>query len=1085
MSAGTDRTFFTNEPGAALLDRFKQTLRDTQFFDVLVGYFRTTGFYRLHEALEPIDKIRILVGLGVDRGTVEILDAVADETALDFESHRNTERNFAETARRELDGSEDSYDVERGVRAFMEFLVRPCADPSTDFSNGGNGKKLEIRAYPSANLHAKVYISRYHAEDRDYGSVVTGSSNFSESGLVANREFNVELKNRGDVEFALARFEELWKDGVDVSQTFTDTVRKQTWLNDDITPYELYLKMLYEYLKEDINLDQEEEPHLPEGFLRLEYQKQAVVSARKMLDAYNGIFLADVVGLGKTYIAALLAQQLPGGKLILCPPVLKDYWRQTFFDFSVRSYRVDSIGKLEQILRGGTEKYKYVFIDEAHRFRNEYTQGFEQLHQICFGKKVVLVSATPLNNTFDDIYSQLKLFQIPRHSTIPGVPDLEQFFRKLSDSLRGLRKSDPEYGQAIKEGSREIRDKIFAHVMVRRTRSEITRYYREDIEQRGLSFPTLEEPQRIAYRFDDELDQVFTKTIELLKTFRYARYTPLLYLRAGVTALEEQSQRNIGGFMKGVLVKRLESSFFGFRKSLGRFIASYERFLHMLEQGTVLISKRVNVYDLLEEDDEARIQQLVDEERVDRYSGEDFTPNLAQDLKADLALLREIAELWEQVDSDPKLDAFIGFLGHNRELRDQPLIVFTESKETGEHLLRNLEDAFPGWSLFYSSHGGLFRGEALGVRQAREIIRANFDPTSRRQAEDIKILVSTDVLAEGMNLHKANAVINYDLPWNPTKVLQRVGRVNRVGSKHEAIHIFNFFPTDQSEEQIGLEACIKNKIQAFHDTLGEDAKYLTEEEVVSTHELFGESIYKRLSTKETYEGEGGEGDASELEHLMLLRTIRDDNPELFKRIKHLPKKARVARIDRSGRDRLVTFFRKGRLKKFYFSDGVTVTELPFLAAAEAFRCDEREKRTTVAPTFYERLSENKEAFREATSAKGELERSRFNPRSNEAYIIRRLRTASFRDNPRLTDEDEGLVSHVTKAFESGVIPRNTSRRIKRAIEKEANPLKVVAILRTEVPASLLRESTSPPLVPLGHREVILSEFLVGGSGSGS
>ena len=161
-------------------------------------------------------------------------------------------------------------------------------------------------------------------------STSTGSSNFSESGLIANREFNVELKDRADVEFALKQFEELWQDSVDISTEYVDTIRQNTWLRDDISPYHIYLKMLYEYLKEDINVDQEVEFDLPDGFLNLEYQRQAAVSAKKILEAYNGVFLADVVGLGKTYIAGLLAQQLAGRKLVICPPVLQDYWSDTF-----------------------------------------------------------------------------------------------------------------------------------------------------------------------------------------------------------------------------------------------------------------------------------------------------------------------------------------------------------------------------------------------------------------------------------------------------------------------------------------------------------------------------------------------------------------------------------------------------------------------------------------------------------------------------------------------------------------------------------------------------------------------------------
>ncbi|HAR98210.1 MAG TPA: helicase, partial [Syntrophus sp. (in: bacteria)] len=281
-----DLTFFTNDPGSTLLDRFQRTLRDVKFFDILVGYFRTSGFDKLHESFASIDKIRILVGLNVDRHAFEIIDAFHSQSTLDFESHKRTKEIFSAAVTEEMDRSPDSYETELGVRKFIEFL---------------RSGKMEIKAYPGGNLHAKVYISRFGEDDRDFGRVITGSSNFSEAGFVANREFNVELKNRADVEFALARFEELWKDAVDLSREYVDTIHDRTWLNDEIIPYHLYLKFLYEHFREDINLDEDFETYLPEGFMDLDYQKQAVIAAKKILDAYNGVFLSDVVGLGKTF----------------------------------------------------------------------------------------------------------------------------------------------------------------------------------------------------------------------------------------------------------------------------------------------------------------------------------------------------------------------------------------------------------------------------------------------------------------------------------------------------------------------------------------------------------------------------------------------------------------------------------------------------------------------------------------------------------------------------------------------------------------------------------------------------------------
>jgi SNF2 family DNA or RNA helicase len=1076
----TDTTFFTNEPGATLLDRFKKTLQTTQYFDVLVGYFRTSGFHRLYDAFEEIEKIRILVGLGVDRETIEIIETVRSNDQFDFESHTNTKRLFSQRTVAEMDDSEDSYDVELGIRKFIEFLTSDCANKDEDIAHGGNGKKLELRVYPSEKIHAKVYISRYHPEDRDFGSVITGSSNFSESGLIANREFNVELKNSADVEFALNQFENLWKDAVDVSKEYVDTIHRQTWLSEDISPYHLYLKMLYEYLKEDINLDQEIEFDLPGGFLNLEYQRHAVVSSKKILEAYNGVFLADVVGLGKTYISALLARQLSGKKLVICPPVLQEYWYDTFAEFGVTKFKVESLGKLDHILQDGADKFDYVFIDEAHRFRNEYTQGFEKIHEICFGKKVILVSATPLNNTLDDIYSQLKLFQIPRRSTIPGVPDLDGFFQRWREELRKYSKSDPEYAVLMKQGAEEVREKVLKYVMVRRTRTEIKNYFSKDIEQRGLSFPTMGDPNRIVYRFPKDVDDTFNRTIGLLKEFHYSRYTPLLYLKHEVSPLEQQSQKNVGGFMKGILVKRLESSFYAFRRTLDRFITSYERFIEMLASGTVLIGKKVNVYDLLDEDDADNMQQLVEKGDLKKYSSDEFSPELAESLAADLQLLKEIRKLWTKVDSDPKLEKFMAELQTNPNLKDHHLVIFTESKETGEYLFNNINQRFPGQVLFYSSQGGKYIGEDKSVPVARRLIKESFDPNYHTRNDKIRILISTDVLAEGINLHRSNTVINYDLPWNPTKVLQRVGRVNRVGTKHQEIQVFNFFPTDQSEQEIGLEANIKAKIQAFHDTLGEDAKYLTEEEVVSTHELFGDTLYKRLTSKETYEGKEEQEPQSELKYLKLIRDIRDNEPDLFEKIKRLPKKARSGRaVDGKG-ERLITFFRKGKLKKFFVAGEKRSRELPFLEAVNLFECDSLTPRSKISSTYYSLLDKNKAQFDLIVSG-GELEPGPArSSRSSEGYVIRRLKTKEFRYYQGFTDEDEEYIRLVLSAYEDGIIPANTTKRIKKAIEREPNPLKVLAILKRTIPDNLLGLKRRGQSFERTRREVILSEYLTGG-----
>ena len=286
--------------------------------------------------------------------------------------------------------------------------------------------------------------------------------------------------------------------------------------------------------------------------------------------------MADVVGLGKTFVSARLLRGLPGRKLILCPPVLADYWRETLREFYVPGFEVESLGKLEPLLAKGVDKYSVVLVDEAHRFRNELTQSYEALHAICRNKKVILVSATPLNNRLGDILAQLKLFQPGKKSDVPGVRNLEAFFREQQRQLDGFDKADPSYREMVQRTSEVVRDKVLKHVMVRRTRSEIRNYFSEDLSQQGLFFPELGDPKRIIYTFDEATNEAFTNTVGLLQSFAYARYVPAKYLKRTERKLE-QAQSNVGGFMKTLLVKRLESSFYAFERTVERFITSYEK----------------------------------------------------------------------------------------------------------------------------------------------------------------------------------------------------------------------------------------------------------------------------------------------------------------------------------------------------------------------------------------------------------------------------------------------------------------------------------------------------------------------------
>ncbi|MFV0402864.1 MAG: helicase-related protein [Bacteroides graminisolvens] len=1071
----TDLTFFTNEEGHSLLSRFKSTLKDTQLFDVLVGYFRASGFYQLYDALEPVEKIRILVGLSIDRDSYDVMQYHQQNGIIDFESHQRTKKKYQENLKEEIENTaENDNRLEIGIRKFIEFLKADCQDPEMDKAYNGNGKKLEIRAYPSKNIHAKVYIGKFKPEDRDYGFVITGSSNFSESGFVANREFNVELRSKRDVLFAEDQFNALWKESVDISDDFVDTIQNKTWLNDQILPYELYLKLIYEYLEEDINLANEFEPFLPEGFMKLKYQNQAAIQAKKILETYNGVFLADVVGLGKTFITALLLQQLQGRTLVVCPPVLKDYWKDSLFDFGIRSFEVESLGKLEHIIKKGLERYDYIVVDEAHRFRNENTQSYADLLDICRGKKIILVTATPLNNTVDDIFAQLKLFQAPKNSTIPGIPNLEKYFSGFRTKLAKLEKTDPEYKKLIKEVSDDIRNSILRYVMVRRTRTDVMNYFKKDMEMQGLTFPDMDNPQKIVYEYKGELETIFNKTINKLQEFTYARYTPLLYYIGNKTLseFERQQQRNVGGFMKGILVKRLESSFHAFRQSVDRFIASYEKFIQMYQGGTVYISKKVDVYDLIESDSIERLEAFVEDEKAQKYDSKDFRKEFIDKLVFDLEILREVKNLWANVNSDPKLEQFIRDLTTIPALKKNKLVIFTESKETGDYLYEALLNEFPEKVMFYSSTGGRHTDKKTLSNHtiSRDIITANFDPKHKEKRDNIKILIATDVLAEGINLHRSNVLINYDLPWNPTRVLQRAGRVNRLGSTFPKVYIFNFFPTTQSDEHLGLEVNITNKIQMFHDILGEDAKYLSDGEEFGSQELFN-----TLNNKTAYIGEEGDGD-SELKYLEMIRKIRDEQPELFENIKNLPKKARSGfQKSTITSDQLVTFFRIGRLKKFYINKDGASKEITFFDTVKELECNPDTKRAQIPNEYYHLLQTNKTRF-ELDTTVGDEPTKAAGGRSNAKYIETRLKDKSFKNFKGFTDSNDEFLNGVKDMLTQGTIAKKTAQLIKNELEKTTDPLQILHILEKHIRFVAIEGVRNAN--KFQKREVILSGYLI-------
>jgi superfamily II DNA or RNA helicase len=1064
----SDLTFITNEAGQSLRDRFAILLgKDTRSLDCLVGYFFISGFYRLYPSLEKVERIRILVGLQTDRQVYDLHGEATNKEVL--QPHATAMERVSKDVLAELEKSADTAEIEAGVYNFVEWI---------------RSGKLEIRAYPSQNLHAKLYIMTFAEGDRDEGRVITGSSNLTRAGLQDNLEFNVELKARSDYDFAIGKFNELWAVAVDLSESYKDIVLNKSPYAQ-FTPYELYLKFLYEYFRNELNRSSElEDMYVPAGFMKLKYQEEAVLNARKVLDEYGGAFLSDVVGLGKTYMAALLAQQLDGRHLVIAPPHLLDRdkrgsWPNVFSDFQVRQTDFESIGQLDRLLERDVLKYANVFIDESHRFRTETTQSYESLARICRGKRVILVSATPMNNTPRDILSQVKLFQKGKASTIPNLRNLEAFFGGLEKKLEGLdRQNDHErYFQAVKNNAQETREKVLKFLMIRRTRTEIEKYYGEDLKQRGFKFPEVQDPEPLFYKFSKQENAIFNETVlSLVVGFTYARYKPLAYYEGRRSDKDLQSQYNLARFMKILLVKRLESSFHAFRLTLGRFIYSYEHVIAEFRKGHVYISrKHINkIFEALEGDNQELIDRLLEEDKAEKLNAKDFSSDFLRDLESDLRILRRIEELWAKVGRDPKWVAFREVLSKQPTLKRGKVIIFSESNETATYLAGRIAKEVEPKVLLFTAQSG---------EQAHRDAIANFDANAFHPRDDYRILVCTEVLSEGVNLHRSNVVINYDIPWNPTRLIQRVGRVNRVDTKFDTIHTYNFFPTEESNDVIKLKEAAEAKIHGFIEMLGADARLLTEGEEVKSHDLFA-----KLNSKKTITGED-ESEESELEYLTEIREVRDGNPELFKRIKSLPKKARSTRLlpvlpdaVMKGFPSLLTYFRQGRLDKFYLASPGTASPAPldFITAAKVLKpAGLTEKRASIPQGFYPLLDKNKEAFAQATNPENDDAIPGHKGGAHDAYILKRLKAKDIRRYHGFTEDDEAFIQRVVQLLADGALPKPTTKKVSEALKLEGEPLRVLGILRRDIPQEFFQptraQQAQHALMP---REVILSSWLV-------
>jgi len=951
--------FFTNDKDRNLFDKFTgiiEHMKDLYAFHAVVGYFRSSGYFALQPYLEKIKEIKILVGINVDQ-----MFAEAQRKGLIYFGDANkTKDEFLKWFIQDIKEAKYSEQVEKGVLQFINDLI---------------DGKIEVRAHNSKAIHAKFYLflPELHTTHSD-GWVIMGSSNLTEAGLgikkSPNYELNIALKDFDDVEFSKNEFKQLWEQSTPILPADIQLFKQKTHIGQTFTPYELYIKFLIEYFGKNIDYDPDTVGDLPKTYKKLSYQIDAVNQGFQMLIEHNGFFLADVVGLGKTVVAAMIAKRflIANGSLntkilVVYPPAIEKNWKNTFRQFGIdRHTKFITNGRLEKILNcedlnyWAKEDYDLILVDEAHRFRNHTSIMFGNLQRICKAprngeglvsgtkKKVMLISATPLNNRPQDLYYQLLLFQDARRSTLP-VTNLQSFFGPIIREYREIMQEEKPNIEQIRGLYGKIREKIISVITVRRTRRDLKNYpkYIDDLKAQGIEFPEIAAPRPKLYELNAKLSKLFYHTVFYLTDkdkLSYYRYQAIAFLKQELREdFYEQAilvSQSLAGIMKTLMIKRLESSFRAFKISLQNLATATSRMINMFEQGKVLIAPDLKINDLMEkgfsiEELEALIMELNTENpRNNVFKPEDFDSGFIEGLRKDNDLLNELIAEWSKINEDPKLDAFLKVIDEELFRKDinptGQLIVFTESTDTADYLQEKVESHLNTKVLNVSSEN---RNKIF------ETIQENFDANYvGEKKNDFSILITTDVLAEGVNLHRANIIVNYDTPWNATRLMQRIGRVNRIGSVAGVVYNYNFYPSQQGDEEIKLYSNALVKLQGFHTAFGEDTQIYTHEELVEQFELFKEGMK--------------DDEDKRLLYLRYIREFKDNNPKEFKRIKSFPLKARTARKNNfaeheKSENSTVVFLKSPYKMEFYQIDKNTqVNALTFLEAAQYFEANSNE-----------------------------------------------------------------------------------------------------------------------------------------------
>ena len=817
----------------------KKNLRNPPNLDIATAYFNPKGFLSIADEFETLPKVRILIGAEAKGEDRERWRKPGESTGEEYEVRKIEAalRSVGEDLKRDRNLLGFSREIDNDLKRLIRFLKRDG---------------VEVRRYEKTFLHGKAYIFSLGE------GVIAGSSNFTRAGLNFNLELNLGHYDPYVYNKVKVWYDELWDESkpYDLASLYEERFIP-------FSPYPIYLRVLWERYRDEIELEKEE--RTGKKIQLTTFQNDGVFRSKRFLEQYNGVLVADGVGLGKTYIAGELIREAVHDRrqraLVIAPAYLRDgMWKKfrhelnvNFETLSFNQLRNDAqLGGKGNYLTQNKDEYQLVVIDEAHSFRNPSTEQAHALRTLLLGdppKELVLLTATPVNNSLWDLYYLLTYF-IKNDAAFSsyGIPSLrERFKRTQAEDPSNLSPSS-------------LFD-ILDRTTVRRTRYFVEKYYPDEVILKGsqkirITFPEVN-PIRVDYIFSRFIDDEFFSDLarglaagenespELtLALYRLSQYRHHEEILGGMNG----SELALIGLLRTGILKRFESSTRAFSRTIQRILDRYRTALRLLDNG---VFPELSVIDeWVESDSDEAFEEIFKEseptsaEVLNRY-------RLESDLKSDIRLLEKWKRKADSVDmlDDSKLKRLREILllikeaaekdTSNEEdlIRNRKVIIFSYFEDTVDWILDYLEKIVKEeeFSCYRDRIAGVAGKESKrGVTRNRAVI--GFAPNSTDAPpgtkDEFDILVTTDVLAQGVNLQQCRNVINYDLPWNPMRVVQRNGRIDRINSPHRQIFTYSFFPENRLDQLLQLERRIMRKLAQTARSIGLETEVFPDAETV-------------------------------------------------------------------------------------------------------------------------------------------------------------------------------------------------------------------------------------------------------------